>query len=375
MPPTHVCLISGQPIPNLIPLLMEKPERAIFLVSNEMQQEAKRLRQVVQSWGIAIEEHRIPPFDLNAVSALCAELIAAHGKEGLTLNVTGGTKVSALSAFEAFYSSGCRIIYVNTTTDELLTLSPSEKKTALPDLIGVRDYLAVYGLTMDKGSGKPPVGAAQRIRQSKRLAELLVDEDSLLQTLNNKSQPHLNRKANGASYLHLEPGDFTVDYRPLFKLLTEAGVTTHGINQGVNINHWEDIFYVGGGWLEEYVFHTVKELGVRDVRINVKVAWDGIGRQSTTNEFDVLFTLRNRLHVISCKAANLEREETGKGKAAIYELDALGDKVGGLFGKTMLVSARRLTEHDQARAGRMGIAVVCGRNLPQLKEALRQWIL
>lgn len=375
MTTTHVCLISDQPIPNLIPLRMEKPARAIFLVSDEKQNEADRLRRIIQPWGITIEEKRIPPFDLNAVAAICATLIGEQGQEHLTLNVTGGTKISALAAFEAFYSGGCRIIYVNTATDELMTLSPIEGKASIPDLIGVRDYLAAYGLRLEKGSGQPPTGCGQRRQQTKRLAELFVKDEALLQTVNRLTQPLLNKERHGLNYLHLAPDDFT-NSQALFELLRQAGIATPGIDDGININRPEDIFFLGGGWLEEFVYHTVRELPVHEVMINVKVEWDGAGRKNTTNEFDVLFSHRNRLHIVSCKAANMERESTAgsKGKAAIYELDALADKAGGLFGRTMLVSARPLSDYDRARAERMRIEVVSGRNLPQLKSSLQKWL-
>lgn len=373
---THICLISEQPIPNLIPLRLEKPARAVLLVSEEMEQQAARLKGIVQAWGIVIEEHRIPPFDLQGVATICDELIRRHGKDRITLNVTGGTKVSALAAFEACYSAGCRIIYVNSATDEILTLAPREETTTIPELIGVREYLAAYGLAMNKDSGQPPADANQRRRQTKALAELLINNDALLTVLNRKTQPFLSNEPKRPSYLHLAPGDFdNANSGRLLQLLREAGVASEGLNDGVNVNDPRHIFYLGGGWLEEFVYHTVQELHPKDVRINVEVAWDGAGRKPTTNEFDVLFTRRNRLHVISCKAANLKEEISGgKAKAAIYELDALADKAGGLFGKNMLVSARPLSEYDQARAARMGMRVVCGRDVLQLKNAMRQWI-
>ncbi|MFH1019535.1 MAG: hypothetical protein V1782_02820 [Pseudomonadota bacterium] len=40
MTPTkvHVCLISDQPIPNLLPLMLEKPAKAVFLVTAWIEQ-------------------------------------------------------------------------------------------------------------------------------------------------------------------------------------------------------------------------------------------------------------------------------------------------------------------------------------------------
>ena len=43
----HVCLVSAQPIPNLIPLRMEelRPDKVILLVSSDMKIQADRLER------------------------------------------------------------------------------------------------------------------------------------------------------------------------------------------------------------------------------------------------------------------------------------------------------------------------------------------
>ena len=48
---THVCLISKQPMPNLIPLLHEKPERAFFLISDEMKEALYELDSLSDAAG------------------------------------------------------------------------------------------------------------------------------------------------------------------------------------------------------------------------------------------------------------------------------------------------------------------------------------
>jgi len=153
MPNTHVCLISDQPIPNLLPLMMEQPAAAVFLVTEQKKEEAQRLRELVtKRLGTKVSEWLIPPYGVEGVTAVCEQLLREIGRDDLTLNVTGGTKVSALAAYETFYSADCRVIYVNTATNELLTLAPTEKHEPLPDLLDVPDYLAAYGLAIDRKS-------------------------------------------------------------------------------------------------------------------------------------------------------------------------------------------------------------------------------
>lgn len=58
-PNTHVCLISEQPIPNLVPLLLEKPAKTVFLVSPQMEPQADRSQKILQPHGITVQRQGI----------------------------------------------------------------------------------------------------------------------------------------------------------------------------------------------------------------------------------------------------------------------------------------------------------------------------
>lgn len=160
--------------------------------------------------------------------------------------------------------------------------------------------------------------------------------------------------------------------------LEKCGVATQTQAGVINISSEEKIFFCQGGWLEEYVYWTVKSLGIKglDLALNVSVQWDGKGKKPTENEFDVLFTHSNRLHLISCKASNPERiTATGtRATEALNELDTLSDRAGGLFGRPLLVSARRLSDFDRERAKKMRIELVDGQDVLHLKERIRRWL-
>ena len=53
---THLILISGQPIPNITPILDEaiKPRKVIMLVSEDMQERARALENFIRMKEIGI---------------------------------------------------------------------------------------------------------------------------------------------------------------------------------------------------------------------------------------------------------------------------------------------------------------------------------
>ncbi len=370
----HVCLISEQPIPNLIPLLMEKPAKTIFLVSAQMSAQAERLKKVLQPRGIPVEIAEIPSaYDFMAVERVCKQIVADHkAGNGLTLNVTGGTKITALAAFQVFYFNNHRIIYLDTANYQLLQLAPENHAIPLQDnLVKVRDYLLAYGMNPEKF---PESHAAEGRGGINELARLLVGDETMLGRLN----AAIDRHGKKPAYANLTLNELGEKADDLVAGLEECGVAEKTQSGILNISSKEKIFFCHGGWLEEYVFRTVRSLSIKsvDLAMNVKVQWDGKGRKLTENEFDVLFTHRNRLHIISCKASNPERitESGARATEALNELDTLSDRAGGLFGQAMLVSARRLSEYDRERGRKMKVEIVDGRDVLDLAKRIREWL-
>lgn len=370
----HVCLVSSQPIANLLPLLLEKPVKVFFLVSPEMTVQAERLRKIVQPRGIGVEVLDVfSAYDFDAMARLCAELLESGPEDAeLVLNVTGGTKIGALAAFQAFFFENKRIIYLDSYNNELLQLSP--ETTALPirqNLIKVRDCLTAYGM-----NPFPVVPAAEMKRRGglAELAALLIHNEDLLSRLNGA----LGRQGDKKRYLNCTFNELGELAEELAELLETCGVARRTGTSGLNIPSAEKIFFCKGGWLEEYAYWAVRDLGLKglDAAMNVKVEWDGKGRRPTENEFDVLFTFQNRLHLISCKASNPERVTASGSRAteALNELDTLADRAGGLFGRAMLLSARRLSDYDRSRAARMKIRLVDGPEVLRLPDHLRDWL-
>ena len=370
---THVCLISDQLVPNVLPALVERPDRIVLLTSPQMTRQAQRLQDFLERRGFSCERVPIQAYGFADVLAACADVIARHDGDELVLNVTGGTKIAALAAYQQFYFASKRIIYTDTDNECIQVLGDEPRDIPLADnLLNVKDYLACYGKRVIAERPRGDAGAARRRTLTQKLCTLFVADGELLRRWNallvasDDEKPPFLRSIAGLG----EPG------RRLFDLLVAHGAAAPArTHEEFSIPTEELRFYLHGGWLEEYVYHTLLDMGVpgRACSLNVGIEWDASGAKAPTrNELDVLFTHRNRLHVISCKTAELGRgaAEPPKGKEALYELDSLTTAVGGLFARSMLVSARPLTPAAIQRAKDSGIEVVEGGAVLNLKDRL-----
>lgn len=375
---THVCLVSQQLIPNVLPALIERPGTIVLLTSQPMERQAELLQNFLQPRGFSCQSIPIGDgYDFAQTQKACGDAIARYGKEDgeVVLNVTGGTKIAALAAYQQFYFESKRILYMDTDHDRILELGDHPKSIPLTEnLLDVKGYLACYGKNIrHETAARRGEREARRDRETTRqLCELLVRHTDLLRSINAQISQEWEKKKKYPLFIDIGGGE---EDAKLFELLVEAHIVEPSTATRMCITTEENHFYLNGGWLEEYVYNTVtgmKNGGLDcDCRLNVNIEWDSplAPGKRTANELDVLFTFRNRLHLISCKTSILDKD-SGKGMGALYELDSLKDNAGGIFARPMLVSAHPLREADARRANELGIRVVKGGEILRLRELL-----
>ncbi|MCX7965282.1 MAG: DUF1887 family CARF protein, partial [Syntrophorhabdaceae bacterium] len=143
----HVCHVSAQPIPNLIPLRMAglKPEKVMLFVNPDMKVQADRLEGVIKGWGIYVEKVSISAYDIESARETCKEILLTNNDYEIVLNATGETKVMLFAAFEVFREHGKKIIYVDTQDSRIQTLSPAYEYLNFQGILKVPTYLNAYG--------------------------------------------------------------------------------------------------------------------------------------------------------------------------------------------------------------------------------------
>jgi hypothetical protein len=355
----HVCLVSDQPIPNLTTALQFHPDTVLLLYTDDRKAQKERLKAVLQTRRFKVEERVILPYDLQNVIQTCEAVLADYQDCELSLNITGGTKISTLGAFQVFYSADKPIWYVNSRDHQIQQVSPGS------DSLPIEANITGWQQDEDAVQKRRPI--------TKFLTELAAAKERLIGELN-KAVPDTNGlKLPCTIKLPVIP-----EMEELAKLLEQLGFAKR-TGGGVSVATLEMANFLKGFWLEEHVYTTALGVGADEVKLNVTGTWDTAVKRPPTNEFDVMIAKGTQLSIISCKTANPNRTREGEaesiGKEYLYELDSLGDTALGLFGKRMIASARPISNsYVRDRAGVMRIDLVDGKNILTLKDKLQSWL-
>lgn len=384
---THLCLVSAQATPNLLPVLDEawRPRKLVLACSAQMKEAAQALRSLVQTkgGGIVVEMLDLPnAYDYAALSDTFLNYLAEHAEEDIALNVTGGTKLMAVAAQEVFRSTGKPVFYVNVENDEVLVIGAQATSQPLRAKLKVHEMLKAHGYIVTTQE-QPQVSRELRDLTA-RLIDHVASAGRALGTLN-----ALARSARD-NHLRAELTQGQQELRSLgdiVALFADAGLLRQ---QGSTLIFKDENsrFFANGGWLEAHVFEVLQSLrsqveGLSDVAMGVRVAFAGSAgklQNRDKNEIDVAFLYRNTLHLIECKTANLAQAGNGdnnKATEAIYKMESLL-KLGGLRTRGMVVDYRgelAKSEANQKRAAEADIAIVSGAQLKDIKGAItRLWL-
>ncbi len=369
---THVCVVSDQPMANLLPVLLRDftPRRVILLVTPAMKAKAEILQRALRDRGCQVEQQPVPAYDVEGMRETVLQL-AATLDESAIFNLTGGTKIMALGIYDIIRDFDLPAFYLDTSTQQLIMLRPTQSPIPLPECLTVKTALAAQGFAIID------TGNLQILPQYRELTLKLVERAEAFQRplaqLNFLAQKALK---NAAISVTLEPE--SLEQSDLLSLFCSAGLVT--VDRDQLIFPSEDArFFVNGGWLEDYcsaVAQQLKKEGhIYDLAVNVTVK----SHSDFKNEIDLAFTAHNQLHLIECKTANLtassahDRQEARASNVS-YKLETLRDMMGGRFGKAMLVTFMKLRQEDRSRCDSYNIKVVEGRQLTRLRELLLQWI-
>lgn len=391
---THVILVSDQVLQNLIPILMERPERIALVLTEEMTRRGADRRLARQLRGTGTEVIRCagcPDSGFAAIRAFAHQvaetLLNAGTDTEIVLNATGGNKLMSLAFVEVFRGLASRILYTDTAHRRIEYLASSAQDgpaavpapTAMSNVLDVPAYLRAQGFQFQRALSEDAAWrerAAARKAACKFLGRHIADPalQPLIGTLNYLADKALERLPNSREERLAAPvQSFPRPPRGLWAEAMAQLANADLINwePGSEYFRFTDLASaqcVRGGWLEDYAYHAVHDAGVHDVRLGVEGTWDN--QEAMTNEFDVLACHMNQLLHIECKTLRYRDENDN---AIAYKLDSLGEDVRGLFGHTWLLSAREPTETLIARARRAGIRLVPPAELQHLRDLVRAW--
>lgn len=362
----HVCLVSDQTIPNILGVHHFKPDRLLFVTTNDMEGRGKSqsIIETLHRLGLHYEK-RHDKITVQEDSILdCHRKIDAwiEGWEDaeFTVNLTCGTKIMSIAAYEYFKDYSSRMIYIPLPKNEFIVPFPKKspsKPTSLALRLSVVDYLTSYGLNVmnEKKLKGYKDDAIQRreftdwiVLKYEKIKNLLVWMSGVLRSHRDDKQYFVNAPFLGASR---EENEFIARVGASYD--NSNGVVSKTFNRS-------EIRYLTGGWLEEYCFNEITAVLGQSVD-NVVLGVQLMNAKGRDNEFDVMFTKENALYFIECKS--LDQHDDRKTEV-LYKIGAL-QKEFGLRVRSILVTTSpyilkdgQMKESVRARAEQFNTEVI-----------------
>lgn len=395
----HLNLVSEQLLPNMIPTFADPNCVGVIIIRGDdaLQQQAQRLAAMYKVREIPVLAHiqGQSSFLLSALKQQAQEVLQLlqreHADKSWVLNVTCGTKPMALAFASAFNQYNAQhsqhrpalIIYTDSQNKQIAVLNenrefmlPYQSVMTLEELLEAHGFMLVSAIQSDND------------------AEVLARAE-LTHYLGGQFATRCQNMLAGLQYLATQAAQNFPDsaqqtmpsipygpYAELYQTLECAGlVQWKHDSQDITFTSEDACRYLAGRWLEELTYLEALKCGFEEVAMSVEGVWgDDETRQRAlrssawqrgkNNEFDVLIRHNNQLLTIECKAKNwhasehIEQHETSSHQDVMHKLDNLGRKLGGLYGRNLLISARELTPamHERAKQNRIG---VCKNASPQ----------
>lgn len=324
----HVCLVSDQTIPNILGIYHFKPDGLLFITTVDMEEKNKiahilqSLKQIGLDYSNSFQKVTVLEGSLLDCKKKLDNWISEKEGSEFTVNLTGGTKIMSIAAYEYFKDYGSKMIYIPIGKNEFIMPFPKKAENVFMPLtirLSVTDYLAAYGLkvTNPKKLSANHDEAQAREAISKWIVQKYTPLKNLLERFSEKLRKHRDDK-NGYFW--------NTSYKPQNEqereLFSAAGFSFVSGSYQKQLSQSE-IMYLTGGWLEEYCYNEIlkfKSKGINDVVIGIIP--EAKGRK---NEFDIMFTKDNALYTVECKS--LDQNDDRKTEA-LYKIAALQKDFG-----------------------------------------------
>ncbi len=386
-------LFGGRIIPNVLTILHEKPDIIVPIVSED-EREIKRLNKFKQGVNRLLEQKgykkgldykwlddetadtfTVHPFNKENIKVVCEKVVRYNPEYEWIFNITSGTSIMSIAAYEAAKelteqnipkNTPIQCWYLNTANTRVEVLLGKAGDSTLDKSlfsISIDDYATVHNkvLRAKRKEDKLPseenrLKFAQFLVTShariKALSKLLVEKDK------NNSSNHsviyqISQQSKEQEY-YTCTRLLTSDEKEILKKAAECGLIRKLVGASVDwsfeIND-QQFQFLNGGWLELYVCNEIRNIKDDDgqplfqnVQTNriVHNATEQEYNKQEENELDVSMMYNGQLFIIECKAGkDVKKPET------IFKLDSVANAFGGGFVGKYLVTGLSKVETEK----------------------------
>lgn len=377
LPTHHICLVDESPMPTLGPLLDKAigARSATLLYTPYTQPFAEHQAKVLETKGIKTTLIALPdPYHVQSIVEQLTPLTSQYA-QGACINITGGSKLMSLAAWQVFNQPQHHLYYVHLHNDSIVWLNHNKPDHAISDTIKLPDYFAAHGYKVTGNSATPahPVliqlarTLAQGTYQNEHVAIINAGIEESKTGGNCLTIPYANNKKMLA----------------FVQLLCDANIATVKHNH-LHLDDSSVWRFLNGEWLEQVTLDAVLTLKkhhqkFQDIAIGLKVtnpkqSFSGLNgmQQTLSNELDVVILRDNTLYLIECKGGKKFPNEADN---YTTKLDSLRDTLGGIKGKGLIISQYALNQSSEKRAAEYRIKTLSGNQaIKQLGQHLAEWL-
>lgn len=367
-----VNLVSEQTIPNVqfIKWYFNKkqtPMKILLVSTKEMEQKEKSLfiKNALHFSDSFVEWETIHTDgnDISKTENILTDYFRDNEYKNIIVNITGGTKIMSLAAFDFFNNKPNTEIFYQPIGKELQELYPNKQKYDMFEVLSLKEYLDAHGI-----SYKYDNECVKDWNYNKTVYDFCVADNrelikGMIALQNNSYFKNVYKKKDFLDFTQIEEEKFIAINHPaatkenMIKILQIFGFDVSRIEH-------KHIRYITGGWFEEYVYqkicneyHNVDE---KNVALNVTIQ-----KGNDKNELDVIYLDKdNKLHVIECKSFVDGNEGNRVLNDALYKLQAIIKSKFGLYVKQHLYTKSIIEKETPLnRAKEFGIDIKDGTQL------------
>ncbi|MEG8945785.1 Card1-like endonuclease domain-containing protein [Rosettibacter firmus] len=333
---TIFCLVSRQSMANVLPILMFQPKQVVLFSTPEECRSADNLEKLFKSKNIIVQrKDGLNAYDFTEFkNVINNEINKFH--DDVCLNVTGGTKLMALAAYEAFKEHNKKIIYCDTEHQNIIFLSPEYKIENLKADLTIKDYLLSYGYQIKESKNVNLVEKFFPLFEFILANNLIYEFVLLFKEIRERhveDYPKITITSRSKNFIFSKNFDM---YNIIFGIQNK---------RTISIQSYE---YKSGDWLEYYVYYILKKHYKLNPLTGVKIVSD----KNVENEIDVLVLKDYKLYSYSCKSGKSDNQYD------LFQLETLRNITSGTFGKGIFVSSKKANRKFLERAKELSIKII-----------------
>lgn len=263
--PVMILLTGGRSTPAVLGALALQPRVLEFVNSADQPAREDEIRSALASLPDQEPARRglnVAAYDMNATYQACAELIGRHKQGPFVINISCGTKVMAIGAYEYARQEQIPVLYVDTGGKRVLDLTTHQDFPTPP--MDVEGYLACFGrsprwlfdVRAMSVSLEAAVGVAQYLAQAGASA---IDVLELIR---------LNGGGKGRRTCWIKKYLPDAQEAAVWRYLTDIGLLDGAEAEGSHfrfvIKASADYEYLKGAWLEIYAWDQARQQRSKD---------------------------------------------------------------------------------------------------------------